>query len=44
MLRPEVVRRRLQKADEYLKILEELRRYTLNELPSDTVVPNAFCN
>ena len=30
MLRPEVVRRRLQKIDEYLGILEGLRRYDLD--------------
>ena len=31
MLRPEVIRRRLQKVDEYLNILEELRRYGLED-------------
>ena len=31
MLRPEVIRRRLQKVDEYLTILDELHRYDLNE-------------
>lgn len=31
MLRPEVIRRKLQKVDEYLNILEGLRRYDLND-------------
>lgn len=31
MLRPEVIRRRLRKLDEYLVILDGLRRYTLDE-------------
>ena len=31
MLRPEVIRRRLQKVDEHLGILEELRCYDLND-------------
>ena len=35
MLRPEVIRRRLQKLDEYLAILEKLRSYTLEEFLAD---------
>lgn len=31
MLRPEVIRRRLQRLDEYISILERLRSYTLEE-------------
>lgn len=31
MLKPEVIRRRLQKMDEYLAILDGLRRYKLDE-------------
>lgn len=35
MLRPEVVRRRLEKAGEYFAVLERLRRYSLEEFLAD---------
>lgn len=35
MVRPEVIRRRLQKLDEYLEILQGLRRYSLEAFVED---------
>jgi uncharacterized protein YutE (UPF0331/DUF86 family) len=35
MVRPEVIRKRLNKLDEYLNILQNIRRYTLNEFLAD---------
>jgi hypothetical protein len=35
MPKPELIRRRLQKLDEYLAILRKLRRYNLEEFVSD---------
>lgn len=35
MLRPEIIRRRLEKLDEYLAILERLRGYSLEEFMAD---------
>ena len=35
MLNPEITRRRLQKADDYLEILAKLRRYSLDDFLAD---------
>lgn len=35
MVRPEVIRKRLNKLDEYLNILQNIRRYTLDEFLAD---------
>ena len=35
MVRPEVIRKRLNKLDEYLNILKNIRRYTLDEFLAD---------
>ncbi len=35
MVRPEVIRKRLNKLDEYLKIIEEIKKYSFDEFISD---------
>ncbi len=35
MLNPEIIRRRLQKVDEYLNVLDGLRRYSLDDFLAD---------
>jgi len=39
VLRPEVIRKRLQKLEEYLTILERIRRYSLEEFLAEPERP-----